>query len=199
MPNKPPVYVPTSLPEDVRNKAREMLDVIVKDLKISTFLERASWNHTVEFCKAREKALNWENASFRNNYTQKVLSVRYNIKLRPDLLEKMKNGEHSIKGFVNAKPWEICPDKWTEAFDMAAKRTLRFSDASSVDPDTMPDGMLTCGKCKSKKTSYFEMQCRAADEPKRHGLKSIAPRTSGPCAWETRLDFQTSFTMYVSC
>jgi DNA-directed RNA polymerase subunit M/transcription elongation factor TFIIS len=196
---KPPVYVPSSLPEDIRKKARELLDVVVCDPKTSRYLEMASWNHTVEFCKANEKALNWENASFRYNYTQKVLSVRYNIKLRPDLLEKMKNGEHSIKGFVNAKPWEIYPEKWEEAFEQSAKRTLRFSDASSADPETMADGMLTCGKCKSKKTSYYEMQTRSADEPKRHGLKSIAPRTSGLCAWETRLDFQTSFVMYVSC
>lgn len=164
MVNKPPVYVPSSLPEDIRKKARELLDVVVCDPKTSRYLEMASWNHTVEFCKANEKALNWENASFRYNYTQKVLSVRYNIKLRPDLLEKMKNGEHSIKGFVNAKPWEICPEKWSEAFDQSAKRALRFSDASSVDPETMPDSLLQCGKCKSHKTSYFELQTRSADE-----------------------------------
>ena len=29
----------------------------------------------------------------------------------------------------------------------------------------VPDGMLTCGKCKMKKTSSYEMQTRSADEP----------------------------------
>ena len=31
------------------------------------------------------------------------------------------------------------------------------------------------------------------------GGKSITPRTSGPCAWETRLDFQAPSMVYVSC
>jgi DNA-directed RNA polymerase subunit M/transcription elongation factor TFIIS len=159
------IYNPTSLPEDVRNRAREKLDVVVCDPKTSRYLERASWNHTVEFCKANGKALNWDNPSFRHNYTQKLLSVKNNIKRRPDLLEKMKNGEHSVEEFVNAKPWDICPEKWEKAFEQSAKRTNRFTDASSTDPDTLADGMLTCGKCKSKKTSYYEMQTRSADEP----------------------------------
>jgi DNA-directed RNA polymerase subunit M/transcription elongation factor TFIIS len=154
------VYSPQSKPEEVREKAKFMIDAVVNDPKTSNFLEKASWNHAVEFCKRKDITLNWENFSFRNAYTQKILSVRYNLRLRPDLLEKMKIGEHSVKGFVNAKPWEICPEKWTAAFESAAKRALRFSDASSVDPESMPDGMLQCGKCKSKKTTYYEMQTR---------------------------------------
>ena len=159
------VYKPVSSPEDVRGKARDMLDDIVKDMKISNFLEKATWNHAVDFCTEKDQALNWDNLAFRNAYTQKILSVRYNLKQRPDLLENMKHGECSIRWFVNAKPHEICPDKWSEAFEKAAKRALRFSDASSADPADMPDGMLQCGKCKSKKTSYYEMQTRSADEP----------------------------------
>ena len=158
-------YVPVSEPTHIREKARSMIDAVVGDMKTSNFLEKASWNHAVDFCKKKDQALNWENFAFRNAYTQKILSVRYNLKLRPDLTEQMKTGECSIKTFVFAKPWEICPDKWTEAFESAAKKALRYADASSADPESMPDGMLQCGKCKSRKTSYYEMQTRAADEP----------------------------------
>jgi DNA-directed RNA polymerase subunit M/transcription elongation factor TFIIS len=165
MVQKPPVYVPLTQPGDVREKAKAMLDRVVNDTQTSTYLEKATWNHAVEFCKKKEQELKGDNLAFRNAYTQKILSVRYNLNLRPDLLEKMKNGEYSIKGFVFSQPWEICPQKWEEAFDSASKKALRYADASSADPETMPDGMLTCGKCKSKKTSYFEMQTRSADEP----------------------------------
>jgi transcription elongation factor S-II len=160
-----PIYNPQTSPEEIRGKAKAMLDVVVNDSKTSAFLEKATWNHAVEFCKRKDQELNWENFAFRNAYTQKILSVRYNLGLRPDLLEKMKAGEHSIKAFVFAKPHEIAPEKWTEAFESAAKRALRYADASSADPETMPDGILTCGKCKSKKTTYYEMQTRSADEP----------------------------------
>ena len=159
------VYKPVSTPEDIREKARNMIDLLVQDMKISNFLEKAAWNHAVDFCTKKDQALNWDNLAFRNAYTQKILGVRYNLKLRPDLMDKMKTGDCSIRWFVNAKPWEICSDKWTDAFEAAARKTLRFSDASSMDPENMPDGMLTCGKCKSRKTSYYEMQTRSADEP----------------------------------
>ncbi|AGE51089.1 transcription elongation factor S-II [Paramecium bursaria Chlorella virus CVG-1] len=161
-----PVYKPVSAPEDIREKARNMIDLLVQDMKISNFLEKATWNHAVDFCTNKDQALNWDNLAFRNAYTQKILGVRYNLKLRPDLMDKMKTGDCSIRWFVNAKPWEICSDKWTDAFEAAARKTLRFSDASSMDPENMPDGMLSCGKCKSRKTSYYEMQTRSADEPK---------------------------------
>jgi DNA-directed RNA polymerase subunit M/transcription elongation factor TFIIS len=159
------IYKPVSTPEEIRMKARDMLLAVVEDEKTATYLEKASWNHSVDFCKKREIALNWDNFAFRNIYTQKILSVRYNIKLVPDTLEQMKAGTASIKQFVYAKPHEICPEKWAEAFEQAAKRALRFSDASCMDPKDMPDGMLQCRRCGSKKTSYYELQTRSADEP----------------------------------
>ena len=155
-----PVYVPVSQPAQVRERSKNMLDAVVNDSKTSTFLEKAAWNFAIEYCKRKDQSLNWDNFAFRNAYTQKILSVRYNVRQRPDLLEKMKMGEHSIKAFVFAKPHENQPGKWTEAFEMAAKRELRFADASSVDPKDMADSVLTCGKCKSKKVSYYEMQTR---------------------------------------
>ena len=193
------IYKPVSLPDEIRMKARKMLTAVVEDEQVATFLEKASWNHSVEFCKKRDIQLDWDNFSFRNAYTQKILSVRYNIRQCPDILEKMKAGQASIKQFVNAKPHEICPERWEKAFELAAKRALRFSDASCLDPKDMPDGMLQCRKCGSKKTSYYELQTRSSDEPKHHGLKSITPRTSGHCSWKNRLDFRTLLEAYVSC
>lgn len=159
------VYNPVSEPMEIRQKARDMIDAVVQDPKISRYLEIASWNHAMENCKKLGHDLKWDNFTFRNRYTQKILSVRYNIGLRRDLLDKMKTGETSIKNFVNAKPWEICPEKWEKAFEDAAKKALRFTDASAMDPKDMPDGMLQCGKCKSRKTSYYELQTRSSDEP----------------------------------
>ncbi|AGE50301.1 transcription elongation factor S-II [Acanthocystis turfacea Chlorella virus Canal-1] len=193
------IYKPVSTPEEIRLKARSMLLAAVEDEKIAVYLEKASWNYSVDFCKKREIALNWDNFAFRNIYTQKILSVRYNIRLRPDILEQMIAGQASIRQFVEAKPHEICPEKWAEAFEQSAKRALRFSDASCMDPKDMPDGMLQCRKCGSKKTSYYELQTRSADEPKHHGLKSITPRTSGHCSWKIRLDFRALLAAYVSC
>lgn len=191
-------YKPVSSPADIRAKSAEMLKEIVGDADIARLLERATWNHAVMFCKRKDQPLNWDNSAFRNAYTQKVLGVRYVARERPEVLQKYMGLDPTLKAFVNAKPYELWPEKWEQAFTDAARKALRFTDTSAMDPETMPDGMLTC-KCGSKKTSYYELQTRSADEPKRHGLKSIAPRTSGPCAWKNRLDFQTLRMVYVSC
>jgi DNA-directed RNA polymerase subunit M/transcription elongation factor TFIIS len=191
-------YNPVSAPADVRAKSTEMLKEIVGDSDIARLLERATWNHAVMFCKKKEQPLNWDNSAFRYAYTQKVLGVRYIARERPEVLQKYMELDPTLKAFVNAKPHELWPEKWAQAFEDAARKALRFTDASAMDPEQMPDGILKC-RCGSMKTSYYELQCRSADEPKRHGLKSIAPRTSGPCVWKNRLDFQTLMMVYVSC
>ena len=191
-------YHLVSTPAEIRTRAVDMLNAVVGDIRTAKLLEKATWNHAVMFCKKNDLALNWDNAAFRNAYTQKVLGVRYIVRDRPEVLEKYMELDPTLKAFMNAKPHELCPDKWEKAFEDAARKALRFTDASAMDPELMPDGILVC-RCGSKKTSYYEMQTRSADEPKRHGLKSIAPRTSGPCAWKNRLDFQTLRMVYVSC
>ena len=157
-------YNPVSAPADVRAKSTEMLKAVVGDPDIARLLERATWNHAVMFCKRKDQTLNWDNSAFRYAYTQKVLGVRYVARERPDVLERYKELDPTLKSFVNAKPHELCPEKWTQAFEDAARKALRFTDASAKDPEKMSDGILKC-RCGSMKTSYYEMQTRGADEP----------------------------------
>jgi hypothetical protein len=63
------------------------------------------------FCKRKGLALNWDNAAFRDAYTQKVLRVRYVVRERPEVLEKFKELDPTLEGFVNAKPHELWPEK----------------------------------------------------------------------------------------
>ena len=157
-------YNPVSSPGDIRAKSTEMLKEIVGDPDIARLLERATWNHAVMFCKRKEQPLNWDNSAFRYAYTQKVLGVRYIARERPEVLEKYMVLDPTLKAFVNAKPHELWPEKWAKAFEDAARKALRFTDASAMDPKLMPDGILKC-RCGSMKTSYYEMQTRSADEP----------------------------------
>lgn len=157
-------YNPVSTPADIRARSAEMLKAVVDDANTARLLERAAWNHAVMFCKRKEQALNWDNSAFRNAYTQKVLGVRYIAREKPDVLKKYMELDPTLKSFVNAKPHELWPEKWAQAFEDAARKALRFTDASAMDPKLMPDGILKC-RCGSMKTSYYEMQTRSADEP----------------------------------
>jgi DNA-directed RNA polymerase subunit M/transcription elongation factor TFIIS len=157
-------YHVVSTPAEIRTRAVDMLNAVVGDIRTAKLLEKATWNHAVSFCKKNDLALYWDNRAFRDAYTHKVLGVRYVARERPDVLQKYMELDPTLVSFVNAKPHEICPDKWAKAFEDAARKALRFTDASAMDPELMPDGILTC-KCGSRKTSYYEMQTRSADEP----------------------------------
>jgi len=123
-----------------------------------------AWNATISHCKDRGIALFWENPTVRWWYTHKILSVAYNLKTNDDLREKVVSGTIGVRAFFAMKPWEMKPELWAEAFESAARRELRNSEYNP-DPATMPDGAFTCNKCKSKKTTYYELQTRSADEP----------------------------------
>lgn len=163
MPGKQ-VYDPVSKPKEVRAKCARMLFDTIGDQNVARLLERASWNHAVLFCKRHDQPLAWDNASFRNAYTQKILGVRYVAREKPDVLQKHVDTDPTLRSFVDAKPWELWPEKWASAFEEASRKELRFSDADSgVDPEKLQDGLIQC-RCGSRKTSYVEKQTRSADE-----------------------------------
>jgi DNA-directed RNA polymerase subunit M/transcription elongation factor TFIIS len=161
----PSCYKMTNDVDTVRARSVAMIDKIVEHPGLAEALERAILKHTEEFCLRREVPAFWDNAVFRSTYTHKVLSVRFNLRERPEVLAKVVDKKIGVKQFVDMRPWEIAPEKWEHAFDLMAKRELRNADANSVDPATMPDGILKCGKCGSMKTTYFQIQQRSADEP----------------------------------
>lgn len=64
----------------------------------------------------------------------------------------------------STKPWILHPQKWEAAFDEAMRKSMR-RETGTVRPEDVHDGQFTCRRCKSRKTTYSEMQTRSADEP----------------------------------
>ena len=56
---------------------------------------------------------------------------------------------------------EMRPSIWKELIDAKKKRDENmFTPAITATTD-----QFTCGKCKTKKCSYYQLQTRSADEP----------------------------------
>jgi DNA-directed RNA polymerase subunit M/transcription elongation factor TFIIS len=106
--------------------------------------------------------LSWEAKEFRYRYTTRVVALEQALKNVDGLRRRVTSGELSLKRLASMKPWEIAPDAWEKSFDMAAKKQLV---QTLGDAESMPDGAAECRKCKSKKTTYTQLQTRAADEP----------------------------------
>ena len=102
----------------------------------------------------------WENRLFRWRYKQRLLSVLHNLKNNPDMLKKVKPKE--LETLTPGQMWPDGPQGQMERKIREKEMAMAMAKAKN---DEEYEGILTCPKCKSKKTSYFQMQCRSADEP----------------------------------
>jgi DNA-directed RNA polymerase subunit M/transcription elongation factor TFIIS len=151
--------------QHVRDKVVARFTKTLGDPELGKKLEIVLWNDTLRQCQQEGIPLEWSpvfSASFRERYTTRAINLDVFNLQKNDALRA--NIEHiGLKTFVRMKPWEMNPELWTPIFERVAYKALRKQ--LTIDIETVPDGAFTCSKCKSKKTSFYEMQTRSADEP----------------------------------
>ena len=133
--------------------------------KLAEKLESAIWNSTLRSFFKPERF--WEHAKLRSRYCHKVLSVAYNLRHpknpnAPLLRASLLDGSLPPKKMVHMSPYEMYPSLWEPVFEAAAYKQLRRQ--LTLDISQVPEGQFTCSKCKSRKTSFYEVQTRSADE-----------------------------------
>jgi DNA-directed RNA polymerase subunit M/transcription elongation factor TFIIS len=128
----------------------------------------------------------WENRLFRWRYKQRLLSVLFNLKNNPDLVKKVKPKE--LETLTPGQMWPEGPQGTTEK-KLREKETVK--EMAKAKNDMEYEGILTCPKCKSKKTSYYQMQTRSADEV------SLPPMLFVPS--KRRLTIRQPATNFCSC
>jgi len=125
----------------------------------------------------------WENSSFRWRYKHRLLSILFNLEKNPDILKKIKPKD--LETVTSAQLWSDGPVGQTERKIREKETAMEMAKAKN---DEEYEGILTCPKCKTKKTSYYQMQTRSADEvsppPKilfvssKHRLTFLQPATN---------------------
>jgi transcription elongation factor S-II len=115
--------------------------------------------------KDPEEEASWENRYFRSVYKQKVLSILFNLKKNPDLIQQLaeKKVKSSDLGFM--RPEHLWPGgPYAKELTRNREREIQ-KQMARLKFEEGYEGILTCPKCKGKKTSYYQMQTRSADEP----------------------------------
>jgi len=127
----------------------------------------------------------WENQLFKRRYKNKVLhlleelerapvadvtlevqgdAVKLNIQYVPQLVHRIKRKELDVKGLAKYSPDVLWPDgPFARAMLALRERDLAIERAKAVEKDY--EGLFKCRRCKSTKTTYYQMQTRSADEP----------------------------------
>ncbi len=145
-------------------------NALAKDLSLdedtALNLEKSLFNKTVRQAKASPAiSCTWNDRKFRHAYKQNWVCLKtslYNPK-NSKLLDDIRDAEIDSKEVAHFSPEQMWPDgPWARAV-----RIVRERDAKRVGhqlPENY-EGLFTCGKCKSKRTTYYQMQTRSADEP----------------------------------
>lgn len=149
----------------VRTFVRGQLSTIIGVEAIATNVEKSIYNKSVRWFKKTGSVPSWENPSFKRAYKNTSTNLVLLLKNPETLIvERLKRKELSSTNIAFLEPHVI----WPDGPYAKMKRTIDLRDAAKLhfsDPNNVPDGMFKCGKCKSMKTTYYQLQTRSADEP----------------------------------
>lgn len=106
-----------------------------------------------------------EYSSVNDSYRNKLRAFTMNLrnKRNPELRGRLLDGTNTAQAFVKMTPNEMAPEALKLEIEKLNKQNL-FDAQGATEKRAVTD-RFTCGKCKHKKVSYYQMQTRSADEP----------------------------------
>jgi len=177
--------------ETLRNHVRTSLARLVPDRPYARNIEKSVWEWAVAETKRHGEPHAFENRIFRSRYKHKALTlikeltrgewitcslvpdasghVRVALGTQPQLIHRILSKEIKSTDLVHMSPQALWPEGPTAAAVLRAKeRDLQKERAKASEENYT--GLFKCGKCKSKKTTFYLLQTRSADEPSAYPL-----------------------------
>lgn len=155
--------ISTELNEYRTNVIGLFTKVLNKD--IAEKLETSMFNYICEKSVERKIIRKWDNNFFRKMYFNKARSLYTNLDQNSYvkntyLVSQIENGSIDIEKIPFMNYQEIFPEHWKRLLDEKYKREKLLYEEKM---EAMTD-QFKCGRCKSKKCTYYELQTRSADE-----------------------------------
>ena len=146
--------------EKVRTNLKNRLPKCDKIDNMALNLEKGIYNYTIKEATNRHVVKKWDNPYFVSLYIQRWRSVFNNL-LSTSIVEGLLNKSikpHEIAFMLHQ---DMAPERW---HDLIEEKKIRDANKFTPKLEASTDN-FTCGKCKSKKCTYYQLQTRSADEP----------------------------------
>jgi transcription elongation factor S-II len=150
---------------EYRQKVIELFLGLVKDKKISMRIEGSIFSHSCQLAVERKVLRKWDNPIFKKIYINKSRSLYTNLKTdsyikNTKLLTRVKNKKFDVDKIAFMSYQALFPEHWKKLLDEKFKREkVMYEDKAEAMTD-----QFKCGRCKSRKCTYYELQTRSADE-----------------------------------
>jgi DNA-directed RNA polymerase subunit M/transcription elongation factor TFIIS len=125
--------------------------------------ERSVLNWTCKKFVSEEAA--WDNKIFRRVYKQKAQQLIAEFKRGNQLVARLKSKELESSKLAWYTSDVLDPNGLYSNAIFKLKQKENQMEAAKAQMDEDYVGMFKCGKCKSIKTTYYQLQTRSADEP----------------------------------
>ena len=147
-------------PESFRANVVIKLNNIINNTKISENLEKGIYNYSLTVCEEKNLLKKWSNESFVLLYIEKLRTLIINLK-DSNLLNNILAKSLKAHEFVYMTHQELQPEIWERLIE---EKKIKDENKYTPKIEASTDNFV-CGKCKSKKCTYYQLQTRSADEP----------------------------------
>jgi DNA-directed RNA polymerase subunit M/transcription elongation factor TFIIS len=149
----------------VISKYAELLE-LPKEHALCVNLEKSTHNWAINRSTSLGDVAAADNYRHMNRYKHKFLQIQYNLKRSPQLKNKILNGVIKTASIMELSPHALWPEgPWAKTLEERIEKNMKKDYVSVVLQDPNYKGIFKCRRCKSHKTTYYEMQTRSADEP----------------------------------
>lgn len=128
-------------------------------------LEKCIVRHSKQTIEKGNGVAAWDNHKFTNIYKHKFLNLKRALSSNTIIRNKVKNREVSVVEVVAMRPEQLQPEgAYAKAVEDNVHKEM-YKEHLIQQALENHVGFFTCAKCKSIKTTYFQLQTRSADEP----------------------------------
>ena len=147
-------------PEIFRGKIKKHIKKLVKIDMLASNIEKSIYNYSIREASKKYIVKKWDNIHFVTIYVCKFKMIYYNLKnekiVKKLFSKQLKSSEIAFKTHM-----ELFPEKWESKIkDKQVRLENKYFPKIEASTDN-----FTCGKCKSNKCTYYQLQTRSADEP----------------------------------
>ena len=160
---------------DIINNTVNVNGIKLDNLRRASNIQKSVLNYSRDEADSRNTIKRWDNPYFVLIYIDRLKTILHNLKYS-DLIERVKSKIIKSHEIGNMSHQEMDIERWK---DMIEKKRKRDKSKTQLNVN-IEEGAFQCRKCGSKKTTYYQMQTRSADEP----MTTFVQCTECPARWK---------------
>ena len=157
------------------NETENINGLKLNNIRRATNIQKSILNYSLSEADSRNTIKRWNNPYFVLIYTDRIKTIIYNLKYS-DIIERINNKMIKSHEVGNMSHPEMDIERWKDMIEQKRKRD-KCKTQGNVKVE---EGAFQCRRCKSMKTTYYQMQTRSADEP----MTTFVQCTECPARWK---------------